>query len=151
LKTVRFAGVTFHDVPAQFDAPNIERDSDRDAGNIGMPILKRFRMMIDFQNSRMYVIPIAERIAQPFDRDRSGLRAVQDGDKLVIRHVSKGSPAEAAGWKDGDVITAIDGQAIGSQFASSQLSLWSWRPEGTVVTLTMADGSTRKLALADYF
>ena len=151
LKTVRFAGVTFRDVPAQFDAPNIERDSDRDAGNIGMPILKRFRMMIDFQNSRMYVIPIAERVSQPFDRDRSGLRAVQDGDKLVIRHVSKGSPAETAGWKDGDVITAIDGQAIGPQFASSQLSLWAWRPVGTVVTLTMADGSTRKLALADYF
>ena len=151
LKTVRFAGVTFSGVPAQLDAPNPERDTDRVAGNIGMPILKRFRMMIDFQNNRMFVIPIADRVGKPFDRDRSGLRAVQDGDKLVIRHVSKGSPAEAVGWKEGDAIVDIDGQAIGPQFASSPLSLWSWRPQGTVVTLTMADGTVRKLTLADYF
>ncbi|MDQ3482110.1 MAG: retropepsin-like domain-containing protein, partial [Pseudomonadota bacterium] len=92
LKSIRFAGVTFREVPAELSAPNIETDSDREAGNIGMPLLRRFRMMIDFQNSRIFVIPLADRIDEPFPRDRSGLRAVQDGDKLVISHVSKGSP-----------------------------------------------------------
>jgi predicted metalloprotease with PDZ domain len=143
--------VTFHDVPTEFTAPNVEIDSDREAGNVGMPLLKRFRMMIDFQNNRMFVIPIAERIARPFERDRSGVRAVLDGDRLVVRHISVGSPADAAGWKNGDTIVAIDGHPIDSGFASSQLSLWGWRAAGTTVTLTMADGSTRKLTLADYF
>lgn len=151
LKTIRFAGVTFTDVPAEFSAPNIETDSDREAGNVGMPLLRRFRMMIDFQNNRMFVIPIADRVAEPFPRDRSGLRAVQNGNRLVIRHVSEGSPAHGAGWKEGDVIAAIDGRTIGPEFASSQLSLWAWRPAGTTVELTMADGSTRELILADYF
>jgi len=151
LKTIRFAGVTFHDVPAEFNAPNIETDSDREAGNVGMPLLRRFRMIIDFQNSRMFVIPLPERVAEPFPKDRAGLRDVQDGDRLVVRHVSKGSPAEAAGWKEGDMIVAIDGQRIGRGFSSSELSLWARRPAGTVVTLTMVDGSTRKLTLADYF
>jgi hypothetical protein len=151
LRTVRFAGVTFHDVPTEFTAPNIEIDSDREAGNVGMPLLGRFRMMIDFQNNRMFVIPIADRIAKPFERDRAGLRAVQDADRLVVRHVSIGSPAAAAGWKEGDTIVAIDGQRIGPDFASSQLSKWATRPKGTVVTLTLADRTTRKLTLADYF
>ena len=151
LKTIRFAGVTFRDVPAELSAPNIETDSEREAGNVGMPLLRRFRMMIDFPNSRMFVVPIAERIGEPFPRDRSGLRAVQDGAKLVIRHVSNGSPAKAAGWREGDAIVAIDGARVGPTFASSQLSLWAWRPAGTTVQLTMADGSVRKLTLADYF
>lgn len=151
LKTIRFAGVTFHDVPAEFGSPNVETDSDREAGNVGMPLLRRFRMMIDFPNSRMFVIPLAERIAEPFPRNRSGLRAVQDGNRLVVRHVSEGSPAAAAGWTEGDAIIAIDGHKIGPGFPSSQLSLWAMRPAGTTVTLTMADGTQRKLTLADYF
>jgi hypothetical protein len=151
LRTIRFAGITFHDVPAEFTAPNIETNSDREAGKIGMPLLKRFRMLIDMQNSRLFLIPIASRLDAPFDRDRSGIRAVHEGKKLIVRHVSTGSPAEAAGWKEGDTIVAIDGQPIGPGFDSSQLSLWARAPEGTVVTLTMADGSTRKLTLADYF
>ena len=151
LESIRFAGVTFRDVPAEFSAPNIETDSEREAGNVGMPLLRRFRMLIDFQNSRMFVIPLADKLAEPFEKDRAGLRAVQDGDKLVVRHVSAGSPAEAAGWKEGDVIVAIDGKRIGPEFASSQLSLWARRPAGSTVSLTMADGSVRKLTLADYF
>jgi hypothetical protein len=151
LKTVRFAGVTFHDVPAEFTAPNVELTSKRRAGNIGMPILGRFRMMIDMQNNRMWVIPIADRIDAPFDRDRAGLRAVQEGDRLVVKYVSTGSPAEAAGWKAGDIITAIDGTRIGPGFASSELSKWAMRPQGTVIALSLADGTVRKLTLADYF
>ena len=150
-KSIRFAGVVFHDVPAELSAPNVETDSDREAGNVGMPLLRRFRMMIDYQNSQMFVIPLADRIAEPFPRDRSGLRAVQDGNKLVIRHVSKGSPAEAAGWREGESIVAIDGKPIGPGFASSQLSQWAWRPAGSQVELTLADGSRRRLTLADYF
>lgn len=151
LKTIRFAGITFRDVPAEFSALNVETDSDREAGNVGMPLLRRFRMMIDFPNNRMFVIPLADKIDEPFPRDRSGLRAVQDGNRLVVRHVSEGSPAAAAGWREGDSITAIDGQPIGPEFPSSQLSLWAWQPPGTRVTLTLADGSRRTLRLADYF
>lgn len=151
LKSIRFAGVTFRDVPAEFSTPNIETDSDREAGNVGMPLLRRFRMMIDFPNNCMFVIPLSDRIAEPFPRDRAGLRAVQDGNRLVVRHVSERSPAAAAGWKEGDAIVAVDGQKIGPGFASSQLSLWAWRPAGTAVNLTMADDSVRRLVLADYF
>jgi hypothetical protein len=151
LKTIRFAGITLRDVPAEFSTPNVETDSDREAGNVGMPLLRRFRMMIDFPNNRIFVIPLPGKIDEPFPRDRAGLRAVQDGNKLVVRHVSEGSPAAAAGWQEGDAIVAVDGQPISPEFPSSQLSLWAWQPPGTAVTLTMADGSRRTLRLADYF
>lgn len=151
LKTIRFAGIIFRDVPTEFSVPNVETDSDREAGNVGMPLLRRFRMMIDFPNNRMFVIPLPGKIDERFPRDRSGLRAVQDGNKLVVRHVSEGSPAAAAGWREGDTIVAIDGQPIGPEFPSSQLSLWAWQPPGTRVTLTLADASRRSLRLGDYF
>ena len=151
LRTIRFAGVTFRDVPAEFDSPNVEIDSDREAGNVGMPLLGRFRMMIDFQNSRMFVVPISSRIAQPFPRDRSGLRLVRDGKRINVTHVAEGSPAAAAGWKAGEVITAVDGKPVGPGTPLSAHGGFTFGAAGTTITLTMVDGSTRKLTLANYF
>jgi C-terminal processing protease CtpA/Prc len=65
--------------------------------------------------------------------------------------VAPGSPAAETGWKQGDEITAIDGQKIGPAYSGSPLSRWARGPAGSEVTLTLADGSTRKLTLADYF
>jgi len=61
-----------------------------------------------------------------------------------------GCPAAQTGWKEGDEITAINGQKIGPAYPCSPLSRWAGGPAGTEVTLSLADGSTRKLKLADY-
>ena len=60
-------------------------------------------------------------------------------------------PAAETGWKEGDEITAIDGQKIGRNYSGSHPSRWAGGPAGTEVTLSLIDGSTRKLTLADYF
>ena len=65
--------------------------------------------------------------------------------------VAPGSPAERAGWKDGTQIAAVDGHKIDAAYRNSTLSRWTMQPPGTRVTLTLADGSTRELVLADYF
>jgi hypothetical protein len=151
LQSIRFAGVTFRDVPAEFTSPDVELDSDREAGNVGMPLLGRFRLLIDFPGNRLYAVQLRDRVAQPFPRDRSGLRLVRDGNKLDVTYVAEGSPAAAAGWKKGDVVTAIDGKPVGPDTPLSSHGGFTFGPAGTVVTLTLADGSTRKLTLADYF
>jgi hypothetical protein len=151
LESIRFAGVTFRGVPTEFTSPDVEIDSDREAGNVGMPLLGRFRLLIDFPGNRLYAIPLRDRIAEPFPRDRSGLRLVRDGNKLDVTYVTEGSPAAAAGWKKGDVITAVDGKPVGPDTLLGPHGGFTFGPAGTVVTLTMADGITRKLTLADYF
>jgi hypothetical protein len=147
LRRIRFAGTNFRDVPVEFTSPEVATDSDREGGNVGMPLLGRFRMFIDFSRSTLWLVPIASRIDQPFPRDRAGLRTVQEGDRLQVRHVAAGSPAEAAGWKAGDSIVAIDGKAVTAGGDAD----WARGPAGSEVVLTMADGSIRRLHLADYF
>lgn len=151
LESIRFAGVTFRDVPVELTSPDVEIDSDREAGNVGMPLLGRFRLLIDFPGNRLYALPLRDRLEESFPRDRSGLRLVHDGNKLDVTYVAEGSPAAAAGWKTGDVVTAIDGKPVGPDTPLGPHGGFTFGPAGTVVTLTMADGSTRKLTLADYF
>lgn len=73
------------------------------------------------------------------------------GDRLKVLLVAPGSLAAKTGWKEGDEITVIDGQKIGPAYPGSPLSRWAEGPAGTEVTLSLTDGSTRKLTLADYF
>ncbi len=151
LKSVRFAGTTFHDVPAQFNTADVETDSDRQAGNVGLPLLGRFRLLIDFPHNRLFAIPLADRVTRPFERDRAGLRVVRDGNRLDVTYVAEDSPASAAGWEKGDVIVAIDGKPVGPETPLGPAGGLISAPAGTTVTLTMADGTKRRLTLADYF
>ncbi len=151
LKSVRFAGTTFHDVPAQFNTADVETDSDREAGNVGLPLLGQFRLLIDFPHNRLFAIPLADRVALPFERDRAGLRVVRDGDRLDVTYVAEHSPASAVGWAKGDVIVAINGNPVGPDTPLGPAGGLISAPAGTTVTLTMADGTKRRLTLADYF
>ncbi len=151
LKSVRFAGTTFRDVPAQFNTADVETDSDRQAGNVGLPLLGRFRLLIDFPHNRLFAIPLTDRVARPFERDRAGLRVVRDGNRLDVTYVAERSPASAAGWAKGDAIVAIDGKPVGPQTPLGPAGGLISAPAGTTVVLTMADGSKRRLTLANYF
>ena len=82
---------------------------------------------------------------------RAGLNTVFEGDHLRVVYVAPGSPAEAAGWKAGEQVTAIDGKPIGAGYNGSDQSLWLYGAAGKAVTLKTADGAVRKLVLKDYF
>jgi C-terminal processing protease CtpA/Prc len=99
----------------------------------------------------LFAIPLASRIDQPFERDRSGLRVVREGNRLNVTYVAENSPAAAAGWTKGDTIVAINGEPVGPNTVLGPAGGLISAPAGTTVTLTMANGSTRKLTLADYF
>jgi ATP-dependent Zn protease len=51
----------------------------------------------------------------------------------------------------GTEILAVNGQKIGAGYRTSVLSHWATQAAGTRVALTLVDGSTRELVLADYF
>lgn len=151
VRRLAFGGRTFLDVPTvamKTAEPVIELPDV--VGNVGMPILSRFRMVADFGRGALYLAPRTG--PEPaFLKNRSGVLGLPSGDRIRVQHVALGSPAEKAGWRVGDEIIAVDGVAVGPGFAGSEASRWSARPAGAEVRLTMADGSTRRLVLADYF
>jgi hypothetical protein len=152
ISSIALGGVQLASVPATFpDAGNDAVSSDRAGGNIGLPVFRRFRLVTDYAHNAIWLTPNAAAIAEPFPKRRSGLMVIHYRDRLKVIQVAPGSPAAQAGWKEGVEITAIDGQKIGVGFLGSSLSHWSEGAPGTEVTLLLADGSIRKLTLADYY
>jgi hypothetical protein len=151
LKTLTFGGVTFRDVPAIFQtAGNTAVDSERSVGNVGLPILSRFRMITDYPNDRLFLVAHKDAAALPFAKNRVGVRAVRDAAGLKVMHVAERSPAAAAGFKIGDVVAAIDGKPVDATFDVGAQA-WQSAPAGTQIRLTMADGSVRIVQAHDYY
>jgi len=58
LKNVSFAGVTFRNVRTNFTQDlDTTENSEFVKGNVGMPILDRFHLMIDFSRDKLYLTP----------------------------------------------------------------------------------------------
>ncbi|MBC6982311.1 aspartyl protease family protein [Caulobacter sp. 17J80-11] len=152
VKSLSFGGVEFRDIPTVLSTPGAAAvDSDRTFGNLGLPVISRFRLITDYPKDTLYLVPQADAAALPFPKDRSGLQIVAQGDRLKVLYVAPGSPGQAAGWKAGEEITAVDGHTIGADYNGSELSKWRNGEAGRTVDLTMVDGTKRKLTLKTYF
>jgi hypothetical protein len=153
IRTVSIAGTELHDVPSLFPEPVTDTvRSDQTAGFVGLPVFSRFHLIVDYPHDALWLIADPAALAQPFRKERSGLVLGQTvADRARVMMVAPGSPAALDGWKEGDEIIAIDGQKIDAGFGASARWRWSERPAGTVVTLTLSDGTSRQLTLADYF
>ena len=147
LDRVAVGGVSLDGVPTTATA-NL---SSKAPANIGLQVLSRFRLTIDFAGDRIWMAPYADAQNRPFRKNRTGLTLVPAGGRLVVDHVARGSPAERAGWKTGEAVTAIDGKPVPPGFAAEEASFFVYGAAGVTVALTMADGRTRKLTLADYY
>lgn len=86
--------------------------SEEYAGNIGNHLLERFRVTFDYGRKQVWLEPAA----RFGTRDRFtliGAQLAKHGDDVVAMQVLAGSPAAAAGLREGDRVTAIDGRDIG--------------------------------------
>jgi hypothetical protein len=81
---------------------------------IGGEVLRRFRVTLDYPRNRMLLVP-GRHLGDTIPEDLSGLtlRLADDGARLRIEDVARGSPAEAAGLRRDDEVTAIDGATAG--------------------------------------
>lgn len=119
------------------------------SGNIGGGVLKRFVVTFDYANNTMYLKPTTGPVTDLDTYDRAGTWFNLDGANYKVFGVTKGGPADMAGLKEGDVITAVDGKS------PATLSLPELRQRlrddapGTVVTLTLAGGKDIKVTLKD--
>ena len=150
VRSLDFAGVRFTDVPASFVRPGSGHDDDRFSGIIGIPILSRFRLMIDYPNDRLHLVPYADVESRAFPKNRTGLSFDPRSEGLEVAFVAEGSPAGRGGWRTGEVVAEVNGVAVGTRHGGRPPRL-DLLPAGTVVAFKMADGSTRTLTLSDYF
>ena len=122
------------------------------AGRIGSGLLQRYRVLLDPGAGRMVLGANAGAdAAAPPLRSTSGLLVGVLPNRLRVLHVMRGSPAAAAGWRDGDAICSIDGAPIPADYAGNRLANWSVAPPGTRVRLGMCDGSMRTLTTRAFY
>jgi hypothetical protein len=82
-------------------------------GLIGGEILSGFRVILDGPGRRM-ILEEREDAPASIEFDMSGLTLAARDGRLVAFRVLEGSPAAAAGLKEGDAILAVDGRAVGA-------------------------------------
>jgi hypothetical protein len=89
---------------------NITEPSEHRDGNLGMGILSRFTMIIDYADSALYLKP-GPNFSAPFEHDMSGLEYYRTGDDyshVIISRVEPGSPGDDIGLEKDDEIVAIN-------------------------------------------
>jgi Aspartyl protease/PDZ domain len=151
LRHVGFAGVDFTDVPTRFDPDILSgANSNLVLGNIGLPMLARFHLVIDFSHDQLFAAPYPNANGAPFAKDRLGLYLVRKDADVIVVFVSPGSPAEAAGFKAGDRIIQIDQQVAGA-WSDADLQELRNRSAGARVNLGQAGGGVRQVILADFY
>lgn len=150
LRRVRFAGVEFSNVPGVFPS-NAVRGSDSDlvAGNIGLGLLSRFHLIVDYPHDRLYAKPYGGAM-DAFAKDRLGLYLSKHGTALVVDFVSPGSPAQAAGFRAGEQVAMIDRKPAPA-WTASELDGLRHAAKGAVLVFAMKDGGIRRVRAGDYF
>lgn len=151
LRSAEFAGITFFNMPAAFiPASQTGATSNVISGDIGLPILTRFRLIIDYPNDLLYAVPYADAVQAPFAKDRLGLFMNKEDTDFAVRFVAPNGPAQAAGFKVGDKITLIDGKSA-QAWPETVFADLRYGASGTNLVFTMKGGGVRRVKLADYF
>jgi hypothetical protein len=105
--------------------------------NLGGNVLRRFKVIVDYFRNRVILEPNGH-FHDPFVSDASGLVLEADGPefkRVLVRGIVEGSAADKAGLKEGDLITAIDGES------TDKYALWE------IQDLLKASGQMRKLTV----
>jgi hypothetical protein len=155
LHEIIFAGVALPQVPALVWPDS--KTTPTASAFIGLGVVSRFHLIIDSSHDALYATPYAHTVSAPWAKERLGLGLTPKDSHLAVRFVAPGSPAQAAGFKSGDVITRIDLDSTGE----AQTQLWPGSapvalalqavPVGSSVAITTEDGSVKSVRLTDFF
>lgn len=112
--SIQFGRFTFKKPIAIFfqDKQGVVALSEFD-GIIGNEILRRFKVIFDYSRSQMILEP-NRYISDPEEYDMSGMLLIDEGADFrtfKVRRTIENSPATAAGLREGDVISGIDGKS----------------------------------------
>lgn len=108
LKEVKMGPYRFRNVPIYIFKDEFNVTSYPFLGGvIGNDILRRFNCILDYDKRNFYLTPNSHYL-EPFDYSYSGVELYFINGEIVIGDVAEGSPAEASGLQEGDVVVAIN-------------------------------------------
>jgi predicted aspartyl protease len=91
------------------DETTLKQDQVVRNGLIGNLLLFRFEIILDLADRKLY-LKARKKYNEAFKFDKSGLTLFAFGpqlNKYYVRHIVEGSPAYAAGFKEGDIIHRV--------------------------------------------
>lgn len=114
---------------------------------IGMEILRRFDVVFDYANSRMFLKP-NRTFSAPFPVDASGLdlRWTDDLKYFAVHDVAQNSPASDAGMTPADVIVAVNNLPA-SMIAIDRLQTLLTKDGSPVLLTVQCNGHLRYVTL----
>lgn len=108
LKELKLGPYKFRNVPSYiFDDENNVTQYPNTCGLLGNDILRRFNVILNYDKGDIYLMPNT-RYNEPFDYSYTGLELYLINGLILAGDVAKGSPAEAAGVKEGDQVLAVN-------------------------------------------
>ena len=116
-QTVALGSRTMDNVVTYFqevDSTTYQMINRRD-GIVGNQILRRFRVIVDYVNRKVYLRPEGGRWKRKFRFDRSGLNLLAGGNDLrsyTVSNVVPGSPADEAGIRVRDRVRSVNGVSV---------------------------------------
>jgi hypothetical protein len=114
------------------------------SGNIGGGVLKRFIVTLDYEHNTMYLKPVTAAVTDLDTFDRSGLWINQSDTGYKVVDVTKGTPADEAGFKADDEIVAVDGTPANTIPLYEMRSRLRNEAPGTAVKFTVKRGGETK-------
>lgn len=100
-------------------------------GNLGMGILKKFTVIIDYPDSVIY-LKQGPNYNEPFEHDMSGLEYYATGNdynRIIISRVEPGSAADGVGLEKDDEILSINFQPVAKMTLEEIDALFRSRPD----------------------
>ena len=76
-------------------------------GIIGNDILRRFNIILNYSKKEFYFMPNSH-YQEHFDYSYSGIELYMVDGRIILGDVATGSPAEAAGLREGDIVIGIN-------------------------------------------
>lgn len=108
MKEIKIGPYKFRNIPVYvFDDETNVTSYPYMGGLIGNDILRRFNAIINYARGDIYISPNSH-YNDNFDYSYSGLELYFVQGLIIVGDVAKGSPAEAAGIKEGDEVIAIN-------------------------------------------
>lgn len=142
IKEVKIGPYRFKNVPIYtFDDENNVTSYPYMGGLIGNDILRRFNVTINYKKAEIHLVPNSH-YDEPFDYSYSGIELYLVQGIILIGDVAKGSPGEAAGLKEGDIVIAVN-----KNFSQNlnQYKVALQKPNEKISILIRRDGSLQEV------
>lgn len=112
LQAFELGGYRLESVIASFQEGEDEALSGGSDGNLGIGLMNRFDLTLDYATKTLYLAP-GERFEEAFEADMTGLvLESEDGEEVRVAEVIEGSPVAEAGIAAGDRVLTIDGAPV---------------------------------------